>query len=176
MSHEHHALDPELSGIEDALGSIAPAPSRLDRDRLMFRAGQAANRPSPFGQRLWVAIAASTGLVALGEAALLARRPHPQVVERVVVVREPAPTPLVRHDDRTTAQSPPSQRLPASERPSSLGSTASERLASQVLRYGLDGLPTPPSYAGSGPALWPVPAHQLLQEELQEFLEPGGPS
>jgi hypothetical protein len=176
MSHEHNALDPELSGIEDALGSLAPAQGRLDRDRVMFRAGQAAHRPSPLGRHLWVAIAATTGLIALGEAALLARRPTPQVIERVVVVREPALPSDVPHDERTTTQAPPLQRLLPPEGPSSLGSTAYERLASQVLRYGLDGLPTPLSGAGSDPVPWSIPVHQLLQEELQKILEPGDPS
>ena len=75
------------------LGSLEPARSRIDRDLVMFRAGQASVRPSRMGRRAWNAIAASLALVALGEGVLLAHRPPPQVVEEVVVVREPAPGP-----------------------------------------------------------------------------------
>ncbi len=41
--------DPELNAIEAALGSLVPARSRIDRDLVMFRAGQASVRPSRLG-------------------------------------------------------------------------------------------------------------------------------
>ena len=40
MSQE--PLNPDLAGVEAALAGLRPAPSALDRDRLMFLAGQAA--------------------------------------------------------------------------------------------------------------------------------------
>jgi hypothetical protein len=171
MSNEPIAPDPNLSAIEAALGALVPARSQIDRDRLMFRAGQAAARPSPSGRRAWIATAASLALVALGEAALLAHRPPPRVVERVIVVREPAP--VAPPDDRIVAEKPAPR--PAAH-PLSLGNTAYERLASQVIRYGLDGLPASPSAGWTDPRPWPPSSGLLLHEELRKILNPGDPS
>jgi hypothetical protein len=58
-----------------------------------------------------------------------------------------------------------------------LGRTDYERLTGQVLRYGLDGLPTAPVgtvQASSGPR--PNPTRWLLQEELRKDLDLGDPS
>ncbi len=84
----------ELTEIEAALLALAPSPSRLNRDRLMFEAG-ARSRSAVLRRRwLWPSIAAGLAALVLGESAMLARRPAPQVIERVVVVREPVePTP-----------------------------------------------------------------------------------
>ncbi|GAC1450115.1 MAG: hypothetical protein NVSMB9_34370 [Isosphaeraceae bacterium] len=69
--NEHVSHDPELTKtIEAALRTLVPARSRLDRDRVMFLAGQAAARPSSrAGRRAWIGIAASLALSALGEGA-----------------------------------------------------------------------------------------------------------
>ena len=142
--------DPELNAIEAALGSLVPARSRIDRDLVMFRAGQASVRPSRLGLRAWNAIAASLAIIALGEGVLLAHRPPPQIVKEVVVIREPAtapaPLPVVPPLEQSVVEVPES--LPI-ERSLSLGQTAYERLTSQVLRYGLDGLPASPTVASS---------------------------
>jgi hypothetical protein len=66
-----HELAPELIALERQLRGMAPAPPRVDRDRLMFAAGQAAvsegtdrdgramydraGRPLPIGSRFWPA-------------------------------------------------------------------------------------------------------------------------
>jgi hypothetical protein len=173
MSQEHVPSDPELSPIESALGSLVPARSRIDRDRVMFLAGQAAARPSTSGRRAWLSIAASLLLIALGEAALLARRPPPRVVERVVVVHEPATAPVDPGAERAVAQAPASR---PTESPRSLGHTPYERLAGQVLRYGLDGLPASPSAARTDSRPGPASSGQLLQEEIRRILDPGDPS
>jgi len=165
--------DPELNAIEAALGSLVPARSRIDRDLVMFRAGQASVRPSRLGLRAWNAIAASLALVVLGEGVLLAHRPPPQIVKEVVVVREPAPAPVVPPVEQSVAEVPES--LPI-ERSLSLGQTAYERLTSQVLRYGLDGLPASPTVASSTSEPWPASSGQMLQEELRRLLDPGDPS
>jgi hypothetical protein len=174
MSNEPIPPEGELRAIESALGSLAPARARLDRDRVMFLAGQASARPRrAISSRLgWPAIAAGLGLVAAGEAALLAHRPPltPNVVERVVVVREPVPAgPMPVRDPA----GPPA--APLSE-PAALGRTAYDRLALQVARYGLDALPPSPAAAWDDPQPRLVPARQLLQEEIRETLEPGDPS
>jgi hypothetical protein len=173
MSHEPIPPDPELNPIEAALDSLAPARSRIDRDRVMFRAGQATMRPTRPGPRVWMGITAGLTAIALGEAALLAYRPPPRIIERVVVVREPAPAPIHPPLEHAATQAP----TPPTARTTTVsfgpGQIARERLAWQVLRYGLDGLPTPPSAERSGPERSPTFSRQLLQEELRGVLDPG---
>ena len=111
--------------------------------------------------------------IAAGEGALLARRPPPQVVERIVVIREPA-----RQDLKSPAV------LPASEpdRPRSwdspgLGRTARDRLADQVLRYGLDGLPaSPPLVARDIPESGPADPIRSRIDPYRLIFSPGDPS
>lgn len=58
-------LKPELAALEAALASLTPQAPRLDRDRLMFQAGQAAPRRRA-GAWLWpCATAASLALAAV---------------------------------------------------------------------------------------------------------------
>jgi hypothetical protein len=166
-------IDPELNAIAASLGSLEPACIRIDRDLVMFRAGQASMRPSRWRRRARNAIAASLALVALGEGVLLAHRPPPQVVKEVVVVREPAPAPVVPPVEQSVAEMPVS--LP-SESPLSLGQTAYERQVAQVMRYGLDGLPASPTVASPDWAPRPTTAGQMLQEELRRLRDPGDPS
>ena len=156
-----------------ASGSLEPARSRIDRDLVMFRAGQASVRPSRLRRRAWNVIAASLALVALGEGVLLAHRPPPQIVKEVVVVREPAPAPVVPLVEQSVAEMPVS--LP-SESPFSLGQTAYQRQVAQVLRYGLDGLPASPTVASPDSGPRPATSGQMLQEELRRLRDPGDPS
>ena len=165
--------DPELNAIAASLGSLEPARSRIDRDLVMFRAGQASVRPSRLRRRAWNVIAASLALVALGEGVLLAHRPPPQIVKEVVVVREPAPAPVVPLVEQSVAEMPAS--LP-SESSLSLGQTAYERQVAQVLRYGLDGLPASPTVASPDSGPRPASSGQMLQEELRRLRDRGDPS
>jgi hypothetical protein len=178
MSLEHASPEPEpepeMNEIEAAIGSLVPARSRIDRDRVLFRAGQASIRPTPkSGRRAWMAIAASLALVASGEGVLLARRPPTEIVERVIVVREPAVPPIVPSVERIAS--------PAPSRPGSflgLGQTAHDRMAEQVLRYGLDGLPRSASVAVSWGDSEPrdVSSRQQLLDEIRKTLNLGDPS
>src|SRR5947209_5042575 len=88
MSHEPH--DPHLTAVEAALAALAPA-SRLDRDQLLFRAGQ-ASVPRP-GWR-WPAATGVMTVATLALALAWMLRPSPPVVEHVVtvVVHEPSPS------------------------------------------------------------------------------------
>ncbi len=173
MSLEHDSPEPLMNEIEAGLGSLVPTRSRIDRDRVMFRAGQASSRRPSSNGRAWMAIAASLALVASAEGYLLARRPSTEIVERVIVVREPADSPIAPSVERVTS--------PAPSRPGSslgLGRTAHERMAEQVLRYGLDGLPRPVSVSVSwgDPEPQPVSSRQQLLDEIRRTLEPGDAS
>jgi len=170
MSNEPISPDPELNAVESVLGSLVPARSRIDRDRLMFRAGQASVHSSPSRRGYWNVVAASLALIALGEAALLAHGPPVQVLEKVVVVREQAKAPVDLPSEPTVDrewESRPTGSL------FSLGQTPYERLAGQVLRYGLDGLPASPSAAWADSRPSPASSGEMLQEELRRILEPG---
>src|SRR5262249_38547925 len=80
MSQEPH----DLTGLESALVALAPTPSRLDRDGLMFAAGRASV------SRTW--IKAACGLAGLSVALALVHIWRPtRVVERTVVVRDTGP-------------------------------------------------------------------------------------
>jgi hypothetical protein len=142
--------DPNLTALEAALASLTPAPGRIDRDRLLFRAGQAS-----VTRRRWL-WPASTGLMASAAATLcflLLARPDPAPVERVVFVRvEPPEAPAPK-----TASSPPASRetAPSLAAEDTAGATQVSyfRLQDQVLRWGLDALPSPPPAAVTEPLL-----------------------
>lgn len=173
MSNQPVLTDLEREAIEAALGALVPVRGRIDRDRVMFQAGQAAARSSRPGRQPWIAIAASLALIALGEAALLAHRPSPRVVERVVVVRQPSPIPLEPADEPIAVSSP---RPKPDADPPSLGRTDRERLAALVVRYGLDGLPASPRNVWPESRPWPASSGRMLHAELRKLLEPGDPS
>src|SRR5258708_7360012 len=83
----------DLSAFQQHLAEVAPHPGRLERDALLFAAGQAAGRRG----RFWPALAAALALVSAGlGTTLLLRPPRVVEVERVVTVTVPVviPTPV----------------------------------------------------------------------------------
>jgi hypothetical protein len=101
-------LPPELRSLEAALASLAPRRDRLDRDRLLFLAGQESVRTkaiaaAPRAWRLaWPAAFSGMTAVAAALLVLLLARPQPGAVERIVYVpaaqpkaAEPAAKPAV---------------------------------------------------------------------------------
>ena len=180
-------LNPELKAVEAALGSLAPAPGRLDRGRVMYQAGRASLRRRPLARAGWPVLAASLAALALGEAAMLSTRPSVRYVDRVVVVREPAPVPAPAP---TEAPAPEPERqvagdaVPETLRLPFLALTRAEtdyqKLRARVLRDGLDGLPEPPAYRAqsggrsAGRAI--ESASALLRSEVDAILNPGDPS
>jgi hypothetical protein len=141
MPLEKH--DPEKAGLEAALAALAPMPGRINRDALLFRAGQAS---VPRRGWAWPAATAVLGLVAAILAAVIVLRPAPAPVERVIVVpaKEPAlPAPPV---DVPSPPPPVVEPTPASPG----GATTAQspmnylQLQQQVLRWGLDGVPSLP--------------------------------
>jgi hypothetical protein len=125
------ASQPELNAVEETLRHLVPAPARLDRDRLLFRAGQ---RAAP---RRWfwpVAAVVSTAACAV-LAVVLACRPAPAVVERIVYVPEQRPAPVPPPDTGETSLPP--RAVPARLAPR-------RQLEERLLNQGLDGLGEPP--------------------------------
>src|SRR5437762_16267 len=82
-------VDPEVNALADLLGQMKPRPATLDREALMFRAGQAS---APRGWKWPLATFAST-LAAIGLSVALLVRPPITASERIVYVKVPAPLP-----------------------------------------------------------------------------------
>ncbi len=117
--------DPALAALEAALRALPPAPAGLDRDRLMFQAGQSRR---PRTGWLWPAAAAALALLSVGLGTALMLHPAPEPVVQVVYV--PAPSPDV-------------SASPAGENDTPDGANYF-RLRDQVLSRGLDSLPELP--------------------------------
>ncbi len=191
MSQE--SSDPELNDIESALGRLVPIPSRLDRDALMFQAGAGSARSASRGRWVWPSIAATLAIALVSESLVVAVRPGPRVIERIVVVREPVPATSTSpaSDAGVSDPAPPDSLVDArSSDSTSLASSSSvtseyQRIQELVFRLGLDALPGRSSPLASrsdstaDPADRPIPSvGHLRRLELEKLLNlnPGGPS
>ena len=124
----------ELTPFERSLAALAPARGLVDRDRLMYEAGRRSALANRRRAWAWPAVAASLGLVAIGQSIALVRRPAERIVERVVV----APAPEQPRDDAAELVVILTRRPP--EPPSE---AAYEGLAKRFLREGFDEAPRP---------------------------------
>jgi hypothetical protein len=117
--HSAWQLSRELVSLEARLAALSPRDDRLDRERLMFLAGQAsvvdAAQPSyrilgiPFGARVWPpAFAAMTAIAASLLFVLLLRpatiEPPRSGVRDMVMSTPPADSPPRFRDERTLSQ------------------------------------------------------------------------
>jgi len=149
--------DRELAALEAALKTLTPTACPLDRDQLFFRAGQASVRSRRW---LWPAIASLLALTSGTLGALLAVRPGPEIVERLVYIQEPVkpvvPQPVVPDPP---ADSPRRQDVkPEDTMTSSPVDLPGDylRLRQQVLRWGVEAIPAPMSLAGPGEPSRPI--------------------
>ncbi|MBV9126188.1 MAG: hypothetical protein JO112_22800 [Planctomycetes bacterium] len=173
MSEELH--DPELAALEAALAGLQPLPGKLNRDQLLFRAGQASGRRG----WLWPSAAGALALVAAGLAATLVAHPVPPRVERIVYVHVPAqvlpPTPAESSFPRKRTLSPAS----VADRPPALPGDYL-KLRDQVLCWGVDALPQspapPPALADSTSLRIPPTGQELTIWRLEQKLQTGDPS
>ncbi len=135
-------IDSELAAFEDELRRLAPIAGRVDRDALLFEGGRAAAKAGRWR-------VATSGLAALSLALslalglLLAVRPAPAVVERIVYVS-------VEPVEEVPEPSPVAPPRPAISR---------QALIEQVFLRGLDGLPD----AGVEEAPWLPPGPDAFQ-------------
>jgi hypothetical protein len=87
----------EMTPFEAALAAIAPAPAQFDRDALMYAAGRRSIR----GLRIWPIAAGTFALISLALAVRMTTV-EPRVVEKIIVVREPAAASTVDRSANTT--------------------------------------------------------------------------
>jgi hypothetical protein len=166
MPQESH--DPELELLARNLSALVPAPGALNRDRVLFRAGQASTRGSIF---LW-RVGTLTALVA-GAAIFFADRfgSTLQPAERLVYVQVEAPvksTPKASAADSFVAMATSS---PASEQNHFREDSpfSAHRLQEAVLRNGFEGLPNSSVVASPGPVL---SADDWWQDRFSDLLKP----
>lgn len=148
---EHTNLTPAERELEAALAALRPAAPVIDRDGLMFRAGQASARGRT---HVWQAAAAG---LALAFGVSLVTRSSPSAGRPGVQVAV-APG---------TATEPQSTALPefASLRPLSQSPSAYWRVRAAVLTRGTDALAAPTGGAGNGEP--ELRLHRLLETAPQ---------
>jgi hypothetical protein len=133
MSAPH---EKKLSDLEKLLAALPPRPSTLDRDHLLFRAGQASMRRSWAWPLAAVAMSTAAGCLAM----ILVLRPLPEPVVQIVHVQVPLPVPAPHPAE---AQPNPPQAAPAPgyllDAPAPTMSYL--RLRQQALRFGVESLP-----------------------------------
>ncbi len=183
--------DLELQAVESALRGLAPVAGRLDRDRLMYRAGASSQLAAARRPWTWPSVAAVLAAALATELFVLATRPAPAVVERVVVVRD-VPSPPDSSPIPQAGAPAPAAVAGGSRASSVAGDTLAQaawasssdyqRLQNLVLRFGLDALPERPfrsaAASGSGvPEEAPFePAGALRRLEMEKFQQSGGSS
>jgi hypothetical protein len=148
MSEQSRNTD--LTSIEEALGTLTPALGRLDRDHLLFRAGQVSVSR---GRWLWPAATGLLATVAASLALSLVLRSSPASIERVVYVNVPAP-PSRQEPAQSPADAERTTLVSAGEDSRPWVQTNFSLLENQLLRWGLDALRNPPQpTASSAPPL-----------------------
>jgi hypothetical protein len=173
------------SEFEQSLSSLAPRAARLDRDRLMFLAGQAtrqasggrqppddldrrvARADSPASRWGWPAAFSAMTALAASLLIMLVNRPEPQVIERIVRVPAAASPAIASRSAELGRQAIESEPpfSPAPGRPAFGESYLHAR--DQVLAFGLDSWmqsnPSRSSTAESAPT-----SYRELREKLFE--------
>lgn len=162
MSEER--IDPDLAPFEAALRPLAPSPSTVDRDRLMFLAGQASAQRHRIVAWTWPGMAVAATLLAGVLGVMLVVRPEPSVVERIVYVALPQQDARPHAPDEGPAATPPS--LAGSPSPSAVEYLRLRRL---VLARGIDAVPEPkPSDVPGKHSRDRLPSYQELLEQLMK--------
>jgi hypothetical protein len=193
MSEE--PLNRDSASLEEELRRLAPRPSRIDRERLMFLAGQASPARGEFSQtfsqasrRAWpwpLAMAAMTTVAGfLG--VLLVQRPAQVMVERVVYVEVEKPSaetpataaPAVlelrrphRGSSELASAGPARVRAAAADPfalPADLGSSNYLAWRNHALRYGVESWSHLTSSGSGGRAATPQTSRELLESLLDE--------
>ncbi len=160
-------MKPDLEAIETALASLQPAPSGVDRDRLMYLAGRAATGGgSPDARRpragwLWPCSTAASLLVAVTFAAMWLGRGEPEV--RIVYRDRPVAVP--------EASEQPGEVVDDVEDGPARESWRSDylRLRRLVMSEGVEAMP--PTSSGAPAAGETLRWRSGFQQTLEELLE-----
>jgi hypothetical protein len=123
------------SDLERALQALTPAAPVLDRDRLMFLAGQAGRGPT----LPWKVTSGIFAIASVVLAVLLVVRPAPEIQVVTVVVPAPVPKEFPLHKPK---DSPSPEQIPVQEPYNRLPDLASYRLQQQIMRFGAESLPS----------------------------------
>jgi len=153
-----------LEAVETALAALAPLPARIDRDHLMYRAGQ-STAPRPIG--MWRGLSAGLAVLSVALGAALVMRPSQQPREHIVYRGTLLPPPQAAPQRRPSA---PPDTAPAGDETSTPAASDRLTLEDQVLRWGLDGLPDAPAAA---PAEQPLTVDGLLGAPSHAPASPG---
>ena len=193
-------MPPELKAVEAELAALLPRDDRLDRERLIFRAGQASvTRPAArgaFARSGWAWPASLAGMTAVAATLLAMLVARPELPERIQFVRvpvEPGSSEVVATAGDTRAQ-PDSPSAPvyeprltavtsASHGPvwlsySQSGWFSSRALRLRMLAQGVD-LWAPPRMApveSLGEEAGPLPYREWLKTLLEDRTRAGLPS
>jgi hypothetical protein len=129
--------DRQLKAFEDVLASLAPRPGQIDRDRLMYCAGQ---RSASHRRWIWpvATFTLGVGTAVLGLASLA--RPVAQPIERIVYVNAPGPDAA-----KSDASSEMLHAISKDNRPPIAERDDYLRLRQQALRWGIENLPALPA-------------------------------
>lgn len=187
-------MNPQSAGetLETLLRTLAPTPPALERERLMYLAGQAAARPARFwGDAHWGWPASLTGVSALAAAALLAlllrgaADPLPDAAP--ILIAEQPPLPAEResaaHDGGPAAPAPALPTFaPPGLRPSPRGEWADRlrwrdvpaeggylAVRERVAAWGVSAWPAPRVVAAALPAAGVPPSRRELLDELLDL-------
>lgn len=168
MSHEY---EPELNlaPIEAALRALTPAHGAIDRDAIMFHAGQQSMRT----RWVWPSATAALALIAFGEAAFFIRRPapEPRIIERIVEVpRAEYSAPVVILRQNPAEEAGPFATDSIDPEPEQLARQDNYHLREQALRFGVENLPDPPPASRTDPTR----DRELFRSEIRSLLDPGG--
>jgi hypothetical protein len=161
----------QLTAVEQTLAAVAPAPPRVDRDRLMFLAGIASaqgQKPAEIGLPprigrtwLWPAATAALGATSLALAIALLVRPAPPT--QIVHVERQAARGEIAAAPRFPAEIQPAHRR-SPVAPAAVPADNYVRAREVALRLGLDALGV--GSRGNSADDSPVPTYRSLLESF----------
>jgi len=159
-------LSQDLAAVEAALTSLRPAPSTLDRDRVMYLAGQAAGRRRErLASWMWPCTSAAATIAACVLGLLLLERPGPEGNPQTADTPAARPVQTEVPLPQWAATQPGSQETagPLDADVRYLG------LRHLVLTRGIEALPeVQPSIAPKNQTPMPSPTHGRM---LEQFLD-----
>lgn len=158
----------KLSDLEKLLAALPPRPAALDRDRLLFRAGQVSMKRNKLWPLATITLSLSTACLAL----LLVLQPLPRTEVRFVKVKVPVPVPVAPATSDETVASAPQRALSVDQSTEAPAPTTSYwRLQQQAFRFGVDSLPSNAAYGEEAPGAAPMEGADLSAGSRPKLIE-----